>query len=107
MQSITVDNIVKKYKVKKTEVDALKGVSFSVDKGEIFGMIGPTGPVRLPCSVSLPPCCWQTAGRLPWMDSMLLKIINKYATGWGICPAGFHCTRIFGTGEPGIFCYNF
>lgn len=43
MQAITVDHIVKKYRVKKTEVDALKSVSFSVDKGEIFGMIGPDG----------------------------------------------------------------
>jgi len=43
MQPIVVDNIVMKYRVKKTVVDALKGISFSVDKGEIFGIIGPDG----------------------------------------------------------------
>ena len=43
MQPVIVDNIVMKYRVKKTVVDALKGVSFTVNKGEIFGLIGPDG----------------------------------------------------------------
>ena len=43
MQAIVVDNIVMKYRVKKAVVDALKGISFNVEKGEIFGMIGPDG----------------------------------------------------------------
>ena len=43
MQPVVIENIVKKYRVKKTVVDALKGISFTVDKGEIFGIIGPDG----------------------------------------------------------------
>jgi len=43
MQSIIVENIVKTYTVKKTVVEALKGISFAVEKGEIFGIIGPDG----------------------------------------------------------------
>lgn len=43
MQSVLVENIVKTYGSKKAGVEALKGVSFSVDKGEIFGIIGPDG----------------------------------------------------------------
>lgn len=43
MQAIVVDNIVMKYKVKKSVTDALKGISFAVEKGEIFGIIGPDG----------------------------------------------------------------
>src|SRR5271156_4580115 len=43
MQSVVVENIVKTYRTKKIVVEALKGVSFSVDKGEIFGIIGPDG----------------------------------------------------------------
>ena len=43
MQPIVIDNITMKYRVKKTVVDALKGISFTVDKGEIFGIIGPDG----------------------------------------------------------------
>src|SRR5580693_10656951 len=43
MQPVIVDNIVMTYRVKKTVVEALKGVSFTVNKGEIFGIIGPDG----------------------------------------------------------------
>jgi ABC-type multidrug transport system ATPase subunit len=43
MKSVVVENIVKTYGTKKIKVDALKGISFSVDKGEIFGLIGPDG----------------------------------------------------------------
>jgi len=43
MQPVVVENIVKTYRIKKTVVDALQGISFSVDKGEIFGIIGPDG----------------------------------------------------------------
>ena len=43
MQLVVVENIVKTYRSKKTVVDALKSVSFSVNKGEIFGIIGPDG----------------------------------------------------------------
>jgi ABC-2 type transport system ATP-binding protein len=43
MSAVVVDNIVKTYRIKKTVVNALQGVSFSVDRGEIFGIIGPDG----------------------------------------------------------------
>src|SRR5665213_3221496 len=43
MQSVIVNNVVKTYRVKKTVVEALKDVSFTVDKGEVFGIIGPDG----------------------------------------------------------------
>ena len=43
MQSVIVENIVKTYRAKKSVVEALKGISFSVEKGEIFGIIGPDG----------------------------------------------------------------
>ncbi|MNJ95565.1 putative ABC transporter ATP-binding protein YbhF [compost metagenome] len=43
MKAIVVEDIVKKYRVGKAEVSALTGISFSVDHGEIFGIIGPDG----------------------------------------------------------------
>jgi ABC-2 type transport system ATP-binding protein len=43
MQPIIVDHIVQNYHIKKMVVAALKGVSFAVEKGEIFGLIGPDG----------------------------------------------------------------
>src|SRR5580693_5594125 len=43
MQPVIVENIVKSYVVKKIVTQALQGISFTVDKGEIFGIIGPDG----------------------------------------------------------------
>ena len=43
MKPVVVENIIKTYRTKKSVVDALKGISFSVKKGEIFGIIGPDG----------------------------------------------------------------
>ncbi|HVV55974.1 MAG TPA: ATP-binding cassette domain-containing protein, partial [Mucilaginibacter sp.] len=43
MYTVIAENLVKNYAIKKSVVNALKGVSFSVNKGEIFGIIGPDG----------------------------------------------------------------
>lgn len=43
MSAVIVENIIKKYQVDKTEVTALKGISFEVAKGELFGIVGPDG----------------------------------------------------------------
>ena len=43
MKSVVVNNLVKNYGKKKDIVKALAEVSFEVDKGELFGIIGPDG----------------------------------------------------------------
>ena len=43
MKPIVAENIIQNYPTKKTVVEALKGITFSVEKGEIFGIIGPDG----------------------------------------------------------------
>ena len=43
MKSVEIENIVKTYATKKSKVIAVDDVSFSVDEGEIFGLIGPDG----------------------------------------------------------------
>jgi ABC-type multidrug transport system ATPase subunit len=43
MQPVVVENITKKYVARKHEIQALQGISFSVERGEIFGIIGPDG----------------------------------------------------------------
>ncbi len=43
MQAITVDHITKTYGTKKSIVTALDDVSFHVEQGEMFGIIGPDG----------------------------------------------------------------
>jgi ABC-type multidrug transport system ATPase subunit len=43
MKAVTVDNIYKSYGSKKDKIPALSGVSFEVETGELFGIIGPDG----------------------------------------------------------------
>lgn len=43
MKSVVVNNISKRYGSKKAVTTALRGISFEVDKGELFGIIGPDG----------------------------------------------------------------
>ena len=43
MSSVSVKNIIKRYGKKKDQVEALKGISFDVEKGSLFGIIGPDG----------------------------------------------------------------
>ena len=42
-QAVRVDNISKTFKTGKSEVQALKDISFEVEKGELFGLLGPDG----------------------------------------------------------------
>lgn len=41
MNTVTIENITKSYE--KGKIKALQGVSFSVEEGELFGLIGPDG----------------------------------------------------------------
>jgi len=43
MNAVAVHNLVKKYKNGKEIIQAVQGVSFDVEKGTIFGIIGPDG----------------------------------------------------------------
>lgn len=43
MKAVELDNIVKTYTQKKSSVTAVDNVSFSVEEGELFGLIGPDG----------------------------------------------------------------
>jgi ABC-type multidrug transport system ATPase subunit len=43
MPSVIANNLTKQYGKKKDVVQALKGISFEVEKGELFGIIGPDG----------------------------------------------------------------
>src|SRR5688572_28621876 len=43
MPSVVANNLMKQYGKKKEIVQALKGISFEVEQGELFGIIGPDG----------------------------------------------------------------
>ena len=43
MTTVSISNIVKRYGTKKAMTTALHGISFGVQQGELFGLIGPDG----------------------------------------------------------------
>jgi ABC-type multidrug transport system ATPase subunit len=43
MPAVTAKNIIKFYGTKKNKIQALSGISFEVNEGELFGIIGPDG----------------------------------------------------------------
>lgn len=43
MNAVELKNIVKKYTTKKSSITAVDNISFTVDEGELFGLIGPDG----------------------------------------------------------------
>ena len=43
MKAVSVQNIVKRYGIKMSTTTALHGISFDVQQGELFGLIGPDG----------------------------------------------------------------
>jgi ABC-type multidrug transport system ATPase subunit len=43
MKAVSLESIVKRYGTKKSTTTALHGISFDVQKGELFGLIGPDG----------------------------------------------------------------
>ena len=43
MNAVTVHSLVKRYKIKKESIEAVKSISFDVEQGSIFGIIGPDG----------------------------------------------------------------
>ena len=43
MKAVIAENLVKTYGTKKVVIEALKDVSFEVEPGELFGIIGPDG----------------------------------------------------------------
>src|SRR6202161_3537674 len=40
---ITTEDLRKRFRVRKATIEAVKGVSFEVGRGEIFGFLGPNG----------------------------------------------------------------
>ena len=52
MSIVSVNNLKMSYE--KGKVQALKGVSFDVEKGEIFGLIGPDGAGKTSLSPTPP-----------------------------------------------------
>ncbi len=47
MEILKVENLIKTYGKGETQVNALDGISFSVEKGEFVAIIGPSGSRKI------------------------------------------------------------
>jgi ABC-type multidrug transport system ATPase subunit len=89
MQSVIVENIVKTYRIKKTVVDALKGISFTVDKGEIFGIIGPDGGGKTSLFRILTTLLLADSGKASVDGFDVVKDYKQIRSGVGYMPGRF------------------
>ncbi|MBY0481351.1 MAG: ABC transporter ATP-binding protein [Chitinophagaceae bacterium] len=69
MSGVVVENIGKKYLVGKSELVALKGISFEVTKGELFGIVGPDGAGKTSLFRVLTTLLLAETGRA-WVDGL-------------------------------------
>ena len=73
MAAVEVKNLVKNY----GKIEAVKGISFSVNQGEIFGLIGPNGAGKTTTLRILSTLLTITSGSVSVMDYDLKKEPNK------------------------------
>lgn len=58
MNVIQIDNLVKKF----GDYTAVNGLNLSIEKGEVFGLLGPNGVARVPRLIWYAACCMRHRG---------------------------------------------
>lgn len=92
MQSVVVEHISKSYE--KAKQPAVHDVSFSINKGELFGLIGPDGAGKTSIFRMLTTLLLPDAGHATVDGYDIVKITKRSAIPSGTCPVGFHYIRI-------------
>lgn len=85
MQTIVVKNINKSYE----EAKALNNISFSVEKGELFGIIGPDGAGKTTLFRILTTLILPDTGTATIEGLDVVKDYKKYAPKSDICLGSF------------------
>ena len=80
---------VKELKKSYEKVEAVKGVSFSVPKGELFGLIGPDGSGKTSIFRIITTLLFPTDGEVSVLDLDVVKDYKKIRTNIGYMPQKF------------------
>ncbi len=80
---------VKELKKSYEKVEAVKGVSFSVSKGELFGLIGPDGAGKTSILRIITTLLFPTDGKVTVLNSDVVKDYKKIRTNIGYMPQRF------------------
>ena len=74
------------YKKRKPVKLALRGITFDIHKGEIFGLLGVNGAGKTTLSGILSGLHPPTSGELLWRNKSIYTQLMKYKTIVGLCP---------------------
>jgi ABC-type multidrug transport system ATPase subunit len=90
---VVADNLVKVYGKKQETVQALQGISFTVAKGELFGIIGPDGAGKTSLFRILTTLLLADGGSATVDGLDVVKDYKEIRNRVGYMPVDFHCTR--------------
>ncbi|HZW60905.1 MAG TPA: ABC transporter ATP-binding protein [Candidatus Babeliales bacterium] len=83
---LTITDLTKIYKSKKHEVRALDGVSLTINKGEIFGLLGVNGAGKTTLSSIIATLHPPTSGSVLYKGKSIYEDIDRYRNHLGFCP---------------------
>ena len=83
---LRIDSIVKTYNSNGRIVRALNNVSFSINKGEIFGLLGVNGAGKTTLSSILATLHQPTSGDILYEGTSIYNDVDKYRIDLGFCP---------------------
>ncbi len=83
---LKVQDIVKIYRTKEITIEALKGVSVELFKGEIFGLLGVNGAGKTTLSSIIATLCPPTSGTILMDGRTIYDDVLSYRRLLGFCP---------------------
>lgn len=83
---ITIKDITKIYPQEPTPIEALKGISLDVHKGEILGLLGVNGAGKTTLSSIIATQHPPTSGDIVWQGSSIYSNLLAYRRQLGFCP---------------------
>ena len=89
MSVITLENVHKTYPLGKQRVEAVKGVSFSVEKGEFAAISGPSGSGKSTLLYTVSGMDSMTAGEVLFCGKELSKMSDKELSAIRLGEMGF------------------
>lgn len=88
--AVSVNDVTKRY----GEVEALKSATFSVNPGELFGIIGPDGAGKSTLFRILTTLLLADSGTATVNGLDVVKDYKQIRHKWDICPDAFRSIRI-------------
>lgn len=83
---ISINNVVKTYTKNSKPVNALNNVSFDINEGEIFGLLGINGAGKTTLSSILATLHPVTSGDILFKGTSIYKDVYSYRKQLGFCP---------------------